>query len=997
MNIMNMVIPKRRTTTMKKHALLRASAATAVIALTFSAPAFAQSAEETQETESAAGESGQTIIVTGSRITSVNTKLANPVVAIGAQELAQQSPTSIEQVLRQLPGTSAGIGQQVNNGNGGVATFNLRGLGENRNLVLLNNRRVVPSTLGGVVDLNIIPVAMIERADIFTGGAVTSYGADAVAGVVNFVTKRNFEGISLTSQVGLTERGDGKNYRIDGVIGGNFADGKGNAVVAINYTKVNPVLQGDRSLGQESRSSTCANSLSNADCANATVGFPQGSITAAPASLQSPLPTTGPFANGAQFDGTAIVPGFNNYNFNPLNLYQTPLDRWSLFAQGNYEIASGVELYAEGFYTRSQVTINLAPTGTFSQPFRLPLNNQFLTPTMRSQLCAFAGIADCAAAVASGQEITAIISRRFVESGPRVGTNTSKVFQVTAGIRGKLTDTLNFDLFGQYGEVDRRNTSTGNALTERVQQALRGCPAGSAAGCVPINLFGQPGTITPEMVKFIGFPASSFISTQFESVQGIINGDLGISSPFADTPIGVAVGAEYRKYSGSQSADLLSATPGAILGAGGAALPFTGSYHSNEFYGELIVPLAEDKPFLHELTIDGGFRYADYNTTGGNWTFKGGARWAPVPDITIRGAWTRAIRAPNLGELFQPAVVGLNNLAQDPCQGTLGTANATIAALCAAQLAASGAPASLLGIIPPPIAGQINQTTGGNINLDPEKATTWTAGVVLNPRFLERFTLSVDWYRVSVTDAITAPTVSDVLNGCFGQSNPNFALCQLIRRNPLTGGLSGDPATTGGVIRQLSNLGFIQNEGFDLTANYMHDFGGWKLNWNVNANHTTKSRFQSQPASFIRECVGFYSVSCDPVLPEWSFNMRTTVMVDEFDISLLWRYISSTSYEPRTIANTLSPGVVGSFGSTNPDRIVGAYRRIPAYNWFDLNFGFDVNDTMRFSMLVQNLFDRKAPDVGNTIGTTAFNSGNTFPSTYDPLGRRYTATIELRF
>lgn len=980
----------------KKTLLEQAGLASLVMGLALaSAPAFAQ--QTAAADESAADE---TIVVTGSRIAGLNIEQANPVVAIGAEELNRQAPTSIETVLRELPGSAPGIGQQVNNGNGGVASFNLRGLGAGRNLVLLNNRRIVPSTLGGAVDLNIIPVAMIERADIFTGGAVTSYGADAIAGVVNFVTKRNFEGVSLTSQFGLTERGDGQTFRIDGVIGGNFADGKGNVTVGIGYTKVDPVLQGNRPIGEFSRASTCAGAISNANCANETVGAAQGSNTAVPASLFFPLPVTGPFASGGQFNGSEIVPGLSDYNFNPLNLFQSPLDRWSLFAQGRYEVTSGIEVYAEALFTRSRVNTELAPTGTFTNPFQIPLNNQFLTGTMRTQLCEFSGIADCAAAVASGQEITAIVARRFVETGPRRTEFISNVFQVTAGVRGKLTDSLNFDVFGQYGETNRRNTNTGTALAERVQQALRSCPPGSASGCTPINLFGQAGTITPEMLAFISVPTSTFTNTNFESVQGIINGDIGVTSPWADSPIGIALGAEYRRYGGGQFGDLPSRSPGAVLGSGGAFLDFSGSFHSTEVYGELNVPLVADKPFFHELTVDGGFRYADYSNTGGNWTFKAGVRWAPIPDITFRGAWTRAIRSPNLAELFSPVNTDLNNLAVDPCQGTNGTASATVSALCAAQLAAVGVPAGVLGSIPAPIAGQINITTGGNPNLNPETATTWTAGVVLQPSFLNGFSLSLDWYRVSVSDAVSSPTVSDVLNGCFGQTDPNNTLCQLIRRNPLTGGLSGDPASTQGLILQSSNLGFIQSEGFDLSANYTHDFGGWKLNWNANANYTLKSRFQSQPAAIIRECVGFYSVSCDPVLPEWSFNMRTTAMVDNFDISLLWRYISGNSYEPRTVASTLNPPgqtLVGSFGSTNPDRIVGAYRTIPAFHWFDLNFGYDINDNLRFSMLVENLFDRKAPDVGNTIGSTTFNSGNTFPSTYDALGRRYTATIGVRF
>lgn len=981
--------------------------------------AMPATAQQVAAAEEAAAE--EAIIVTGSRIGVANLRQANPVVTLSADEFIRQGAITVESVLRDLPGSAPGINAQVNNGQGGVATFNLRGLGANRNLVLLNNRRVVPSTLGNVVDLNIIPVALIERADIFTGGAVTTYGADAIAGVVNFVTKRNFEGLDLTSSLGITERGDGQVFRIAGVLGGNFGDGRGNIVVGVDFARTDPILQGNRSVGEISRSSTCPAAVSNDDCAQRTVGGPQGSATAVPASLFFPLPPTGsPFANGARFDPASgtLVPGFANFNFNPLNLYQAPLERWTLYTQGHYEFASNVEVYAEAFYTRSKVNQALAPTGTFSQTFQVPLNNPFLTPAQRLQLCQFsvdsaaAGTlpagTDCAAAIAAGTEIGAQPSRRFTETGPRRQEFLSNVFQVTAGVRGKLTESLRFDVFGQYGEANRRNTSTGTALTERVQQALRVNPANPAlcsnpaGGCVPINLFGADGTITPEMLAFVGVPTNTFTSTTFESAQAIISGDLGFSLPSSSKPIGIALGAEYRRYGGGQFGDLPASTPGAILGAGGAFLTVNGAFHSTELYGELVVPVVSDKPFFHDLIVDGGVRYANYNNTGGNWTFKGGVQWAPIPDVRFRGAWTRAVRSPNIAELFSPINTVLNNLAVDPCQGALGIANATISALCTAQLQAAGLSPATLGSIPAPIAGQINVTTTGNVTLQPETATTWTAGVVLQPRFFSGFSLSFDWYRINVRDAITAPTVSDIVNGCHsaGQTNPNDPRCLLIRRNPQTAGLSGDPATTQGVLLFTSNAGFLQNEGLDLTANYLHDFGGWKLNWMVNANHTLKSRFQSQRGSILRECVGFYSVSCDPVLPEWSFNMRTTAVVGSFDASLLWRYISANNYEPRTVAGVVTPidqTIVGSFGSVDPNRIVGAYRRIPAFHWFDLNAGVNVSDQLRLSVLVENLFDRKPPDVGNTIGTTAFNSGNTFPTIYDALGRRYTMIIGLRF
>lgn len=971
------------------------------VAAAGSVPAFAQDQQDQQEAQEAPAAEG-TIVVTGSRIANPNLEQSSPVAVLSAEEFQYQAPTSVEQLLRELPGTAPGINAQVNNGSNGTASFNLRGLGTNRNLVLLNSRRVVPSTLGNVVDLNIIPVAMIERAEVLTGGAVTTYGADAVAGVVNFITRQDFAGFDISANYGITERGDGDQFRIDLVTGANFDDGRGNVTLGVSYTQTDPVLQGNRNIGLVSRSSTCTTAQVNSGaCAGLGIGVEQGSNTATPASLFFPLPTTGPFAAGAGFDpatGT-ITPGLTNYNFNPLNLFNTPLDRWAAFASGRYEVTSGIEVYTEAMFSRNKVVQELAPTGTFTNAFFIPLNNQFLTPTQRTQLCTFAGLANCTTAIASGQEIQAIVARRFTETGPRRAEFVSNVFQITAGIRGKITDTLNFDVFGQYGEANRRNTSTGTALAERVQQALRGCPAGSAQGCTPINIFGGEGSLTAPMLAFVGVPTNTFVNTEFATAQAVVSGDFGVSSPWSENPIGVAAGVEYRKYSGGQFGDLPSRTPGAILGSGGAFNDIFGSYDSYEAFAELNVPIVTDRPFFHDLTVEGGVRYADYSTSGGNWTWKVGGGWAPVPDIRFRGAYTKAVRAPNLGELFAPVSTGLNNLAVDPCQGANGTA-ANVSAICTAQLVAAGLPASRLGSIPAPIAGQINVTTGGNPNLDPETAKTLTIGAVFTPTFLPGFSMTLDWYRIRVNGAITSPTVGDILNGCFGQTNANDPRCLLVRRNPLTGGLSGDPATTQGVILASSNLGFLESQGWDLNASYTYDFGPVALTWAFNGNYTTRSRFQSNASSFIRECVGFYSVSCDPVLPEFTWNMRTTARFEQIDVSVLWRHLSSNEYEPRTGANATTPpvaGSVGSFGSTNPANIVGAYRSIPAYNYFDLNVGFDFNDNMRFSLLVENLFDKNPPDVGNTIGSTSFNSGNTFPAIYDALGRRFTASVRLRF
>lgn len=965
-------------------------------------PAFAQTAPADAAPQAEPTGQGEDVIVTGSRISNPNLVQSSPVSVISAAELQLRQPTSIEQVLRQLPGSSAGIGTNVNNGQGGVATFNLRGLGSNRNLVLLNNRRVVPSTLGNLVDLNIIPIALLERTDVLTGGAVTSYGADAVTGLVNFITKSNFQGLDVSANYGVTERGDGQTYRIDLTTGANFADGNGNVVLGLSYTNTKPVLQGDRDIGLFSRQSTCTAAQNAAGCANALVGANQGSGTAVPASLFSPLPTG---VAAARFDpatGSIDTSGASDYNFNPINLYQTPLDRWSIYGASRYEFVPNVEFYTEGFYTRSRVVSNIAPSGTFTGQFQLPLNNQFLTDTQRNQLCAFANIANCATAIASGQEITAIVARRFVEAGPRVTNYTTNVFQITAGLRGKLIGNLKWDAFVQYGEANRTNTSTGTALFDRVQAGLRNCPTGSPAGCVPINIFGAAGSVSQAALNYVGVPTTTFINTRFADVQGLISGDIGISSPWTEKPISIALGGEYRRYSGGQFGDLPSSTPGAILGSGGAFTSIQGSYYSREAFGELNLPLISDKPLIDDLTVEAGFRYADYSNSGGNWTYKFGGNYAPIRQFKFRGSYTKAVRAPNLGELFQPVATGLNNLAVDPCQGANGTANATISAICVAQLAAVGLPASRNGSIPPPIAGQINVTGGGNPNVQPEEATTYSVGIVAQPGgFFGNLSVTVDWYQIDVTGAITNPTVSDIVNGCFGQTSPTDTRCQLIRRNPLTGGLSGDPSSTLGIIQQLSNLGTLQSRGVDFTASYGRRFGEIGVNWVLNGSYTDRNRFQSNPSSFIRECAGYYSVSCDDrLIPRWTWNLRTTVSLDAFDFSLLWRHLNPTTYEPRTGATATTPpaaGTAGSFGSTSPASIVGAYRRIPAYNYLDFALGVTVNKNFRLNFVIDNLLDLDAPDVGNTIGSTTFNSGNTFPSTYDAVGRRFLVSGRVSF
>ncbi len=960
-------------------------------------PAYAQDADEQTVEQSGA------IVVTGSRISNPNLEISSPVSVVGEDEISFQQPVSAELLLRELPGTTPSIGAQTNNGSNGSARVNLRGLGTNRNLVLLNDRRVTPRDTDAVVDLNVIPLALIERVDIFTGGASTIYGADAVAGVVNFITKRDFSGLDLRGSVGITERGDGFSLNTSATFGANFDDGRGNAVLSLNYTDTRPVLQGDRAIGLESRQSTrCTAGQVALGCTgqfNTDRGFRQGSPTAAPASIGSP------FVGAVSPDGQSFIVGNqNDYNFNPINLFQAPLERYSMYGQARYEVTPAIEAYVEGMYVKTKVEVNLAPAGVFGSALQVPLNSPFLSTQQRTVLCNAAvgapgGLpagSDCGAAIAAGTPVTVGVLRRFTEAGPRVQKWDTDMFHFSGGVRGPLTDNLNWDLSASYGESDQVQSRTGWGLLSRVRQGVLGCPAGSAAGCVPINLFGPEGSITQDMLNFIDVPTFAFAKTSFTGAQAAVEGDLGFGSPLAVNPIGVAVGLEYRKYFASSFGDATSQIPGEVLGAGAAALPLSGSYNSKEAFVELIVPLVEDRPFFHNLTVEGGARYSDYSTSGGNWTWKAGGSWAPVPEVKFRGVYTRAVRAPNIAELFQPQVTALTSRPSDPCQGSLADIAArgsNFQQLCLAQLALVGAPASLLGTIPAPAAGQIQSTQGGNPNLDPEKARTITAGVVLQPDFLRNFSVSFDYFDIKVTDAITSPSQADVIDGCF-QANSISSLCSVIFRNPLTGSLSGPADSTFGPVIALSNLGTLQTSGFDLAVNASHDLGFANLSLSFNGTWTREFLFQATPLSINRECVGYYSVSCGTPQPKFVSTARATLSFEETDISLLWRHNSSTSVEPVAPSPQVPVGQPTTGGPTN---IVDAYQRIDAYDWFDLSLRQNINDRMTFTFTVLNLLDKDPPDVGNSISTPANNSGNTFPIRYDPLGRRYAVGVNLKF
>jgi outer membrane receptor protein involved in Fe transport len=1065
------------------------------VALTIGAPAWAQDvppaepmAQETATDDQAPGVTtqeaatqeataeGQDIVVTGTLIRNPNLESSTPVNVTTSDAIELKQSNLAEEVLRELPGVVPSMGSAVNNGNPGASFVDLRGLGANRNLVLLDGNRLVPAGLLGIVDLNNIPLALVERVDALTGAAVTTYGADAITGVVNFVTRKDFAGLELAASEQLTEKGDGNFMRVDLTMGANFDDGRGNAVLSLGYQESDPVYQGDRDFSIFQVSSFSGGTAGSGTAVPSRFSGTRD-ISNATCALVGPTPNAGNQGvsqiNWGDDPNNACIGGagtglYAPFNFNPYNIFQTPFKRYNIFGQASYEVSDAVQVYARGMFSKNNVKTVVAPSGVFGASVNINLNNPFLPSLLRNQFCAFdvnpsATVytprftpAECAAAATAtgptdpnyrvigtggfvsfdidgdglepGEGYNAnpavTFNRRTTEAGPRISDFQTTVFDSRVGVRGPLTSTIDWDISGSYGESSQVQAIQNYILTSRVRQGalvnlVNGVPTcqDTSNGCVPVDIFGPEGSITNEMVDFLNDASSTTIKTSLGQLRALLSGDFGYALPWATQPIGFAVGTEFRKYKASQQSDILAKIPGELGGFGGANPDIDGGYSVYEGYGELIAPIVEDKPGFESLTIEAGLRYSKYEIdgAGGNetWTWKAGGSWEPGHGLKIRGNYSRAVRAPNINELFAPPVVGLTNLGIDPCAGTAPTTNADLRAICLAQ----GAPLGTIGLITNPTAAQANAVFSGNLELKPEKANTWTIGAVFVPDFLPKFSMSLDYYNIRIKDVIAAQLPGDAINACFGNITPASATdpeCLIIRRNPNTGGLDGDPAVAPGLFLPTTNAGELFTDGVDLIANYKTDVGFGSLALSFVGNWTRNSEFNASVASedsFFRECAGYYSVNCSftgSIQPKLQFSQRTTLTMGKIDLSLLWRWIDGVKFEPRQLEDDLAAAIAAGTNPTTgcPDpegadpngcMIDPEFRKIPAEHYFDLTARFNATDNMTFTVTVQNLLDNQPKVVGNTIGSTTFNSGNIYPSTYDALGRRYAVSAKLKF
>ncbi|MDB5712979.1 MAG: hypothetical protein JWO15_376 [Sphingomonadales bacterium] len=912
-----------------------------------------------QPAETDTAEEG-TIIVTGSRIERPDLQAASPVATLSGEALKVTNAVTVEQLLTANPQFVAGNTSASNNPGDGTATVDLRGLGSNRTLVLIDGKRAPSYDTSGSVDVNTIPTALIKRIDVLTGGASAVYGSDAISGVVNFILDDRFEGLRTDLSSQISGRGDASQYDAS-LTGGVKLGDRGNIVVSGGYSKRAAVRFGDRPRN--------SNAISSDDL-----------VTSAGSS--NTVPTAFELTSGlvqVQPDGS-LSPDVQLYNFTPVNYAQVPLERYNAMALVRYELTDNIEFYGRANYVHSKVDTVLAPTATAGFTFNIDPTNPFLTAGERAAFFApdatindGSGVADDPTARAGTSAIG--IRRRIIETGGRIENHTTKNYQFVGGFRGDIGSSLKWDVFAQYGETKRHEVLKNDLSYTALQQALDvvNGPNGPQCfdpsnGCVPLNLF-TTGTIPQSQLAFVLRNAVQDTKTTQFITGGNLSGDLGfLQSPFASHPTAFSVGVEYRRETGATAVDANYASGDLIYYGQGQNI--AGKYDVKEIYGEVKIPLVQDRPFFNSLGLEAGFRYSDYSTVGSVYTYKGGGDWAPVEGVRFRGIYQRAVRAPNIFELFSPVVAATGSLNNDPCAGP--GVSAAIAAICIAQ----GAPAGKIGTIAAPISGQINIFTGGNPNLKAEKSDTYTIGVVINPPSLRAFTFSVDYYNIRIANAIDTTPPSITVNQCYNiDQSATSSACSGIVRNVLTGSLSG--GTEVGVPSLYGNVAVIKTSGIDVAASY---HGGERTGFNyglsIAGTYTRSYKKQSDPSGPAIECAGRFGSGCNlEPIAKWKHVVDLNLGFSGVTFSTRWRYFGSVKEDAQTAI---------------------LVSKIPAFNYFDETASFAINDKFTFRVGVQNMFDKKSPIVGDTVGADA-NAGSTFPNTYDVIGRTFFAGVSAGF
>ncbi len=923
--------------------------------------AFAQ-----QQAAQAAPQQLETVTVTGSRIKRTETSSA-PIAAVAADEIKFAGATRVEDLLNTLPQLSPGFDSFTVNPTTGFATADLRGLGSQRTLVLVNGHRLQPGGIRSEArDLNQIPAALIKRVDILTGGASAVYGADAMAGVVNFILDTEFEGFSATAGWsgyhhknrnnylrGLmdarnfsyptgTSGPDGQAYSVDMAWGSPFADGKGHAMVYATYRQNDELRQGARDY------SSCALSAAGTACG--------GSGT----SVEPNFLIYGRYLDGTfkNYSGARILSNGRwaegspaPYNYAPINHYQRPDERWTFGSSLKYEVNPHFRPFVETMFANTNTSVQIAESGTFF--VNNPIFDGNCASPLLGSLCADLGLDPTG-------PLEVYIGKRNVEGGPRISQIESSSFRVVTGAEGDLVGDWSYKFSFLYGRNSSVEASINDFITSRLDEALRD---GS------YNPF-VPGAITPEAAAGLSGTGMQQGATSLRAINAYVTGELPFSLPTASAPVSAVIGTEYRKETYRVDADANMAT-GNFTGLGGPRSSINGIISVTELFAELQVPVLSNLGILKSLDADLGYRASDYSNSGRINTYKIGGN-ASFGDYRVRAGYNRAIRAPQTGELFANQEISLWG-GNDPCAGATPTFTRE-------QCARTGVTSAQYGNISPSPANQYNQFAGGNPNLNPEKGDTWTIGLVATP--LRGLSLTLDYFDIKISDRIGAFGANTILNSCATTGDALY--CSLIKRNANSGDLwlGSNPATSGHVVNLGANVGELRSRGLDLGVSYNFAALGGRISTNFYGTLVLEDALSplkgiNDAAAY--DCKGTISPQCQR--PEWKHSLSARYSKDWWTVNLRWRHVGAMKYR----------GVDGAV-LTDDALLVANGHKLSAWNYLDLSGSVDLSENISMTFGVNNIADKEPPMVGGTLVLNANSIGG-----YDQIGRYLFANINFRY
>ena len=993
----------------------------------------------------------QEVVVTGSRIpVAGNVTATSPTTIVSSQDVRLQGYTDVTDVMNQLPQNIIGANADFGNtsspltSTGGFTTVDLRGLGPQRTLVLVNGRRLGsgdPSTSNQNVapDIDQIPVPLIERVDVVTGGASATYGSDAIAGVVNFVLKKNFEGIQIDGQYGFSQHDqhnkgietllgtddpntgfsaqptvpsgsirDGYKHDLSILVGRNFDDGNGNFTGWFVYHQQQPVTAATRDFSDcqlISNGLVASPTFSGVEClgsSNSNRFTPKG---IAPGSGVEYTVVGNQFLPWPQAGSTPpAIFDFNNYEY-----LQRQDKRFQAGFMAHERLNDHVQPYAEFFWMDDRSTAVTAPSGIFvgGDPFTADNNelvncsNPLLSAQEQALLCTPAQIAGDAANPGSrGNSADVSIGRRNIEGGGRTSFYEHNNIRFVIGTKGDINENWTYDLYDSYYYVTTFQSNTDFLDYSKINDALQvttdpatGAPVCISGGqCVPWNIF-QTGGATPKALNYLETPGTAYGNNTEQVAHVDVTGELGqygLRTPWATDGLAVNLGYEHRMDSVTFSPDGAE-TSGDLAGFSGALVPIDESYRINEGFVELRAPIAHNLPGVYDLTTDVGYRYSDYNTTGSTNTYKFEVQYAPIRDARLRFSFDRAIRAPNLIELFLAPSYGQENVVgTDPCAGT---PTATLeecerTGVTPAEYAVN--PVTNSNSITQCVSGQCGQVIQGNTHLKPEIANTWSLGVSLTPTALPNFSATVDYYHIQLKDEIGNYPFSAILNGCLYQNNPLY--CSQIVRTP-AGALTGATVAGGGYMLQTDfNLGVSVVSGFDVTMNYRHDMGRWgSLSAALNGAYLWHDTTTPYPGSGSFDCAGLFGSTCNlgSVNPRWRHVMRVSwkTPIDVL-LSAQWRFIGPTTFDNNSGNPLLQFAEEGAYDQYNA--------RIPGYSYLDVTAEWYATRQLELRAGVSNVLDKDPPIIPSLDISGNAGPANSFDA-YDYLGRQVFAAFTLKF